>query len=170
MDITPISQDQAPPPSTLVIEHPESTPVSFGTAPERARLTVVEQVAHYAVGSHQPMVVDARYTKFLDSSEDAYRRRLTIGDQWQHIDCGWVTDCEMLCITNSEGTNFAVIPSPEERAEVDKRIIEVRIGEGLVFTEIPPGESARLRPVNLSFYEIRSQYQKAKITLTLIPR
>ena len=71
----------------------------------------------------------------------------------------------MLVVVNEEGKYTQRIPSPSEREESDKRVLEVGIlVEGVtMFAVIPPQQSIRFSPgQGVGLYMIRSRHATAR--------
>lgn len=142
------------------------------SAPERSRLVVVETV--YCQPPDTPGVAnETRYSKFLETDEQIYGpRRMISGEEWKPLDCGWINEASMLTITNEEGKHLQKNPTQEEQAVINARIIELGVITGVEtvpFAKIPPRESLRLTPTNLSRWVIRCCKGKAKALITLFP-
>lgn len=138
------------------------------------QLTVVEMVYHHVFGE-ETQVVESRYSRRLQGcGEQMYGpRNLTATEEWQSLDLGWVPEPGLLHIQNREGQNFQVNPTPEERADIAKRILEVSyspLSQGVDGWLILPGESMRGYPTNPGKLFIRSRHGRSRYTLALIPR
>ncbi len=147
------------------------------------RLTVVSNIYYQRVGKN-PKSIPSKFARDLESKQQLYERELEATEEWQPLDCGWVTYAGMLVIINHEGQNLQVHPTDEERKATAKKIIELAWGktidnESMFFTTedqspymwlVPPGESFQGFPSNPSQLCIRSQSGVAEYTLYLIPR
>src|SRR6185312_8298003 len=89
----------------------------------RARLGLVCTVYHQQPGN-EPISAESRFSRWLESEEQPYLRKLVIGEEWTLLDCGWLEDVGMLLLRNEEG-KFQVQPTEAERAEVMSRVVEV---------------------------------------------
>ena len=168
----------------------QNNPTPAGKPLDKSRLGVVLSVYHQQTDV-QPVVVTARFSRWLTSSEQPYIRRLTLTTAWQALDSGWLEGkVGMLVIRNEEGA-FAVQPTPEERQEMAMRIIEV----GLLLPSatvqlaplrtmrdpplpplqplpcwiIQPKESLQAQPANAALLHLRCQSGSARCTLYLLP-
>lgn len=137
------------------------------------RATVVEQLYHRAFGD-QPVQFESRYSRELKSNEQAYERRLTIGDQWEDFDTGWIRRIGIFAIRNEEGRNLQRIPTKEERGEIDGRIVEIFFvseGASAPFPEahlrVYPGETAKGCPAVKM--KVRCRSGTARCTVFVVP-
>lgn len=149
-----------------------------------SRLTVVESVYHQSPNS-QPIGVEARYGRLLATDEQPYVRKFTVGPQRQRLPLGWLAGTEenggpgpacvgLLCVANDEGRQRTVMPTPEERASSDARLITlaVAVTESLsvAFAVVRPGESCRFEPSCAGNLIVWCEQGEVKCTLTALPR
>lgn len=132
------------------------------------RLTIVECVYHQPFGE-QPTVVEHRYSRELESKEQVYERRVTIGENWQPLDTGWIERLGLLVIANHEGHGLQRAPSDDERAAIAARVVEVGL-DGRAIWLVLPGESMRATPATLSGLQVRCQRGEARCTIHAYPR
>jgi hypothetical protein len=142
-------------------------------------LTVIETVC-FRPYMDESFVVDSRFSRRLETSEQPYQRLHHKGgavatEQWKQLDFGWLKEnTGMISITNDEGTFYEVNPTEEEREDVEKRVIEVGyqslndIQDFVWF--VPPGEDFRGSPSHPSRLWIRCQHGEARFTLTVFPK
>ena len=148
------------------------------TTPVRSRLTIVETIYHQpADGFPSTLLGDAvRFNHELQSDEQPYERHKFAREQWEPLDCGWIERAGLLLIRNDEG-RFSVNPTPEQRTEVNRRVIELTFASSLVIGEatrrecllIPPGETYPFLPSDASQLRLRCREGTARYTLCLIP-
>ena len=137
------------------------------------RLTVVETLYHQA-GYDEPESFVLSYERDLTTNEQVYDRRGSVGEEWQDLRFGWLTDeninCSLLRIVNHEGQQFQTIPTPEELAEVMGRVLEFCYagGEETPFL-VRPKESTKLSPSTLKGLRIRCRKGTARYTVTAFP-
>lgn len=144
----------------------------------KSRLTVVESLYHQSFGE-EPVRVDSRFSRELESDEQPYSRRLKATEGWQPLDCGWVKDPGMVCVTNEEGKHFQVNPTKEEKEALARKVLEILISPGQLNREsmgweslgwlIPPGESFRGCPPSHKIW-IRSQSGVTRFSVFTIPK
>jgi hypothetical protein len=133
---------------------------------------------------HQPvdlppttMLGDAvRFSRELESDEQPYERRMLATENWKPLDCGWISEVGMLLLRNDEGF-FSVRPTPEQRAEVALRVIELAFSSTFVTPGsdgerilVPPGESCRFFPKDAKSLRVRCCSGRAQYTISLAPR
>lgn len=156
----------------------------------KAHVVVVENIVHQ--GPHQePLPIESRYLRWLETTEQPYIRRLSITEQWVQLDCGWLTEASVLVIHNDEG-KLAHVPSPEEAQTLRSRVIELAVEEEvkipdllptgedsremrvlIPFGSIPPCESIRLLDPCLTKFRLRGragEKNPLRCTVHLIPR
>lgn len=131
------------------------------------RLTVVESVYHQRAG-RDPIAIHHRWDRTLSDSEQSYSRELNITEQWQPLDCGWITTAGMLIIANEEGQFLQTIPTDEDRQAAMKRIVELRCGDSPPWLVLPQ-ECFRGQPSDVSSIQLRCQHDSARCTVHLIP-
>lgn len=144
--------------------------------PLRDRLTVVSHVYHQRAGK-DPKSIESKFCRDLESKGQLYEREMEATEEWQPLDCGWVTDVGMMVVLNQEGQNLQVHPTDEEREATAKKVLELAYDFhdgtgpcGLHSWLIPPGESFQGFPSQAASLYIRSQSGVAEYTLYLIPR
>lgn len=122
--------------------------------------------------------VDVRFTRFLDSDEQPYQRRLTLTESWVPLDLGSWIDPEkvaVLIIKNEEGRHLT-IPTEEEKKDMAER--RVFIGRPFgndpkgfidIHWQIRPDECFQGEPYNAQGLYLRAARGKVRCTLTVIP-
>ena len=136
------------------------------------RLTLVTTINHEHRGD-QPHSVDCRSSILLQTNDEAYSgRKLEVADCWKAIDLGWLSDTAgYISIENSEGKHFTLQPSPEEREDIAKRIVEVSFrNPPQACVLVHPGMIQFCLPVAPSIVQLRCQHGKAKCRVTVFPR
>lgn len=139
--------------------------------PPRDRLTVVEDFYFRSV-DNEPDLFSRRYYRELKSNgHQVYRRRVTIGAEWQSLDLGWLTGCVgMLVIGNDTGKDRQTIPTEEEQAEIDAAVVELSYNttehDGWI---INPGESFRGQPTDSRKLLMRCRQGKARCEMFIVP-
>ena len=136
----------------LVTHRDNGRAVRIG-ADDHPRLTVVEQT-HYQSPNRNPESTVLTYQRWLVSTAQPWARRLTVGTDWMPLGKGcWLTTGGewhgALALRNDEDVykGRQTIPTPEERAEVEARILVValKVGDAVVpLFSVRPGESARI--------------------------
>jgi len=165
-------------------------------ASNRCRIGVKVEMFHQQPAG-QPTVLNSVFHRWLESAEQPFERHLAVTDKWQQLEYGWLPPegVGMLTLRNIEGF-YQVVPTPEERTEVEERVIElaIRLAPGghfaltqenkspwsvgddhdrdfLVtpFARIRPGECCQFEPANLEHVAVRCRRGKAKAVLLLCP-
>lgn len=138
----------------------------------KGRITVVESV-YYSDQEHDPIGVESRFSRAV-SNEQVYIRHCVATEEWQKLDCGWLSEnVGMLCIKN-EGTTRQTNPTDEERAEDDKKVLKIGYtqepdDEPNGFWLVPPGESFRGYPQWPSDLRIKCQSGEVKFIVSVYP-
>lgn len=132
---------------------------------------VIREMLYYQVdteGIDPHGQIDYGFRRFLYTSEQPYRRKLAVGEDWVTIDLGWIKKASLIHIVNEEGSGLTQVPTAEESEAIAKRVIEVGIGGKSLF-EVPPGETFRGTPIETAILQLRSRSGKAQYTLTVYP-
>lgn len=153
-----------------------------------ARLTVVEHVYHEPTDSEGTDYTRS-YQRVLKTDEVPFTRpRFITHRDWQPLETGWVRGAGHLYILNDEQPSFQKMPSPEERAEVGRKIIEVGVLPMVKDDKrrtmhsapapvpditpcwlIPPGETLRATPADVARLYLRCPAGPARCTIVVIP-
>jgi len=133
-------------------------------------LTVVETIYHRPI-AEEPSAIDNRYCRELDTKEQPYGpRKFTIENEWQSLDTGWLKEnVGMFVLTNEEGRKLSVNPSEEEKKETSAHILEVGFMGSSDVWLVPPKESFRGYPKDVTRVRVRCQQGQAKCKLFVIP-
>lgn len=131
---------------------------------------VVKDVLYHQVAGEQPTMFDLPgFTRQLKSDEQVYHRKLTVGEDWQSIDVGWLHGCcGMLILENLEGRFIQVQPTDNERSCVEARVVDVRFGEE-VGVVLLPRESVRFQPFDVSKVFMRCRLSTARVSINVVP-
>jgi hypothetical protein len=142
-----------------------------------SQVTVISNV-YFQCPPHQPLLVSSSYSYKPTSDEQPYIREMTIGEEWQPLDCGWIERCSLLIIKNEEGRLKDKFPGEKEKEETAARVVEIAVflwkeerdPERLaLFSTISPGRDMRITPIALSDWRIRCRKGKAQVIISLIP-
>lgn len=135
------------------------------------RVVVSENVYHQTFGEEATRI-ESRFSRFLKSEEQLYQRHVTVGENWERLDHGWVQTASMLVVKNNTGNTLQVHASKEMEEHLDSCVVE--IGAGLdsavvPVIAVPRGESARFTPVDTNNLFVRCRNGKAKVVLSVVP-
>lgn len=127
----------------------------------------VQEIVYHFVAGQNPVALPCRVNRTLQTDEQAWQRRLTIGDQWQRLDVGWVERCSLLRVAN-EGNG------PKVHAEAVELGVRIDQGPSLgavieVTDVIPAGESVRRLPPNLKCLWLRCRQGRTNVVVVAIP-
>jgi hypothetical protein len=162
----------------------------------KSRITVTETTT-YNVRGAQPVVVQTKFGRGQETEEQAYQRRIKVDEQWVKFeyDRSWITTVGMCIISNEEGKYQQRIPTREQIADIQARVVEIYLeplATGLPIASkdltqfdppepqmimlapfaallLPPGEQQRytLGP-NVALW-LRCQHADAKLIVTFLP-
>jgi len=135
------------------------------------QLTVVELIYHRRQDD-QPIQFESRFSRNLNTDEQAYDRRCKARSEWQLLDLGWIEQAGHISIENCEGHFNQVQPTDDERKEAESRVIELGWlidGEPQPKIIIPVHESCRFTPTSGSQIYVRCQSGIANYNLRVIP-
>jgi len=135
----------------------------------KARLVVVETVYCQSPGE-QPVAVESRFGRALNSQEQPYRRVIKVGESWQPLDHGWVEEASMLVISNEEGKYLQVVPTEEQRKELETKVVELAFPGQSGCWLIPPGDSFRGCPSGLGSLLVRCRKGMSKCVVHVFPK
>ncbi len=161
--------------------------IPIQTNKPRSRIVVVESVVHQTPGD-DPIVVEARFSRWLESGEQPFIRRMYLEQDWRKLEIGWIKSSSMLMLTN-EPDMLVVRPSAEVQAIQVEKIIEVAILpqelvtgmprdmhsppraaiQPLPFSYILPGESIRICPTDAGSIVLRARAGCIKCNVSLFP-
>jgi len=127
----------------------------------------------------QPTTIHAIAHAYPQPLEQPYERRLVAKEEWQPLDFGWFAPDQIgyLILTNNEGKGRQVQPTDTERADCEKRVVEISC-------EVPTGDNSRfplkilvfpgwpqlIRVSNPAQLQIRCQHESAKCHLYVFPK
>jgi hypothetical protein len=134
-------------------------------------VVTIETVYHQIAGE-QPMSVEVRSRRTLNTDEQPYQRKLTVGPEWQKLDTGWIVNPSVLVVSNEEGTRIFTNPTEDQRTELAAKEVRVGIkmgGSVVAISRIPPGESVRNIPVEAGNLWIRCCHGSARVIVTAFP-
>lgn len=118
-----------------------------------------------------PAVADPAWGRFVESDEQPWVRQLTVGPEWQALDCGWVERAGLMVLQNTEGKFPQVIPTEEERAAVAARVVELAYKPCPAFATwvVRPGAAHVGEPGDVKLLRVRCRSGTARCTLYLFP-
>lgn len=136
-------------------------------------VTVVEIINHTGE-NRKAYTVEARFQRKLYGEEETqqYERQLTVKEEWQPFDLGWVGKPAMVFLKNEAGRGLRVIPSSQEKERIAARVIQVTFAaltESGPYFDVRPGESFRGSTSGADQLRIRCAKGEAKVTIGVIP-
>lgn len=165
---------------------PTSDPSKTPSLP-KSQIIVVEMLYHMPL-EDQPTCTESRFSRWVMSDEQPYRRVCKVKEDWQGIDIGWLVDSGvgMLHIENTEGISLQTQLTEQEQSNLNNRILEVGIAVSeaqqrqrtmhdpvmlqiSTFARIPPKESIRFTPLEGATYVIRCRHDTARCIITALP-
>ena len=162
---------------------PSSVPTSVRPA-DRARVLFLANL-HFQPPNDQPVSFPSGLERTVRCKDaDTYTRKLTLGEEWKPLDAGHLTEADpdgvgLVTVRNDEGRFPHAVPSPEERAALAERVVEVGVyvdnqdgtPGAIAFARVAPGEA--LPPFDpAAFRDLRVRCRKgtARVTIHLLPR
>lgn len=166
----PITPEELKDDPNLRTDNPKIVPV------RSPRLTIVGNIYHQIPGEDIAGPSPSRYYRWIESEEQAYKRTLKVGTEWQPLDLGWFKDKEehgLLSLANGTKRLPSRKPSAQEEQEFYEQILEVGIeysdGKVMEIAYLPVGEDMRLPPLNLDKYRIRCRTKETKYSIFVVP-
>lgn len=103
-----------------------SEPVPLEPSTPKNRTTVILRV-HHQCRDEGVTTAGCTYDDELETSHEAYGRRLTATSEWQPLDFGWIPpqDVGRIIIENLAGRNLQVNPTADERRAIADQVLEV---------------------------------------------
>lgn len=135
------------------------------------RITMHLIINHDHVGSNPKQVIGI-FQGYLETKEQPYERRLTVGTVWSPIETGWLqySDVGLLFLINKAGTGLMVNPSPEEREALADKVVEVSFGKNKADLIVRPGRFIPIEVKDIRKVSLRAPNDPVEIELTLFPR
>ncbi len=144
---------------------------SYGSneAMYKGRLNVIEQIYHQQAES-EPTNIEEKYGIILESEEEPYKKKLTIGEEWTLIDTGGFADASLVILRNMEGRYSIVHPTQAQIELVKERVLDVGFGVPTAHIHIVPTTSARFNPCVLGKIHLRCRKGTCKVQLVIVPK
>lgn len=136
----------------------------------------IKELVYHRTPNGQTLPIESIFNTPLEVEEATYSRPGgKVGEEWTPIDLGWVGEnAGMIVIQNLSGKNLQRQPTKEEKAEIDKKVIEVGISFGKEvpdrFTLVLPKQNFRWNLIPELTYSLRSQSGRIDFNLYVIPR
>jgi hypothetical protein len=131
------------------------------------RLTGIVTYHHQHPGA-DVFTMDIRFSDALETTEQPYHRRMTIGPVWIPVDLGWIETPSVLIVKNNAG-HYERNPSAEQKEEDAAKIVELRF-EGSKPWLIRPGRPFVGEPSETAGLHLRCQHGTVEVTVVAIPR
>lgn len=129
-----------------------------------AYLVVIDSIAHQVMsGGGQPVATESRYSQVLRTNEQAWVRFTAVGERWTPLDAGWLDGCSLVLIENleKEGTPADIIVGTQHPGGDP--------GDTHPALIVPPGTSARFKPLDLKALRLRCTGGEAKYRVHIFP-
>lgn len=135
----------------------------------RPRVTVVEHVyceTGDGVSTHAPY----QFNYQLKSEDQAYIRRKKIGQDWEQVEFGWLTQVSMLVIENVGPPPTGFNLNEKQKMQVADLVIELSTGD-ITICKIPVGQSVRIpNPSNQLFIRCAGDLPHSHIVIHAFPK
>ena len=137
----------------------------------RNRATTILRVHHQCL-EEGVTTGGTSFDEELETSHDAYGRRLEATSEWQPLDFGWVpaSDVGMVVIENLAGRNLPINPTESEREQIADQVIQVCHGGDAHCFEIPPRGADVFRSTEPAALRIRTRGRRTKYRIMVVPR
>lgn len=137
------------------------------------RITVVEQVAYQQEGE-SPTSIESHFSRWLESTEQPYQRRLTVGPDWLPLDRGWLHQYPrvLFLLRNDGGPPVQRVLSIEETRRRDELTVEIGAcfdSEKIPVVQVRSGESCRFELGRSASLYLRCPTGESRILITLFP-
>jgi len=140
----------------------------------RGRLTVTQSV-YCQIPGMAPFQLSKGFSRWISESQQVYSRTITVGEDWVQLPNGWGTgEVGHLVIENGQD-GYERQPTREDRAASEAKVVEVGYGaeSGIaarVLFLVPPGESMRVTPVNVTDLWVRCRRGSTQVTIVMVPK
>ena len=105
---------------------------------DRDRLTARLDV-YYEQADSGPTQISCSYVTTLPKSEEqVYIRKITVEEEWEPLDLGWVENVGTILLENRKKI-FQNVPTPEEMESEEKKVIFIRNKKETIGWAIPAG-------------------------------
>ena len=134
---------------------------------------VVVDTTYHQNGRNQPTAVESTFSLDLATDEHPYQVPMTVAEEWQAVDLGWLDRCSMLVLKNLEGVFTQIIPTEEERRDALAKVVDVsfdppRFGvDKTIHAYVPATASTRMWPSGP--VHLRCQSGEARIVVFAMP-
>lgn len=118
------------------------------------RVVIRSDIVHCPDGQ-EPRTWGKPYSYLIDSKEPAPERLIRVGEEWQPLDFGWVSEPSMLFLKNS--------------GEGDVDIAVDKDGQFVDFAVVRAGRDAHFEPVRYKLY-VRCRQGETSVYYVAVPR
>lgn len=140
------------------------------------RLVVIEQLYYQGVGQ-QPISIDSRFIKTIESEEQPFTRLFTVSTEWTPVPIGWLTYVSRICISNDEGKHLRHQLSTQDKVLLSKKILYIGTAcylcgmPGVVhtFSYLLPGEACQVQAFQVQDLRLKSETGEVPVTITALP-
>lgn len=156
--------------------------------PRQSRVTLITKLYYQPYGIEATAPKSVPYEEMLTTEEQAYHRRLKVGEEWVPIDFGWTAEsgCSFLYVVNEYKVRRRITPSPEDRKEELMHVLEIgkaikgvnllidkKVIDGGEYVEpfcvLYVGQPIPLSPLGQAQYRIRSRYGEGHYSVFCVP-
>ena len=135
------------------------------------RMTVHFATVHEQLGEKPSQFVH-KNSYMLETKGQPYARRYTLSSGWEALDLGWLKDSPVgrVVVRNKTVTSRMVLPTPEEIAEAQKKVVLVRfVGSQQAFS-IPPNDFMYFQTDTPGALEVSATNGDADIEILINPK
>lgn len=153
---------------------------SIPKKPGMCRVVVNDVVYFHQFGKQATIPSKARYEMACKTDDLPYvRPSLKVGEDWQPLDLGWISNPSMLHVLNIEGMDQTRIPTSDQVAEIARKVVYLGMAVGdqiVVLSEMLPspmprmsGTDTRIRPLPEVKLFVRCLFGEARIQVAAYP-
>ncbi len=141
----------------------------------RDRVTLTGHI-HYEHHGDEPHSINYVCSYFTETQGEVYKRRITVGQEWKSLPLGWFAEDDLpiglIVIINQEGTVApSVVPTEEEKADVEKRVVELKLGvEACRFIYVRPRLVFFAELKHPKEFQLRCQHGEARCAIHIFPK
>lgn len=146
----------------------------MGEVTHPARIAFVGTLYHQLLDeAEDPTSVEIQFSRPTLSREQTYFRKFRATETTRTLDIGWLTEdaypVGMIIISNLEGRSLQEIPTAEQLAEIQSRVVHLQPKDSVATMTVRPGESLPFSLSNPAEWYIWCAHGTAQCTIHVFP-